>query len=189
MGFVFSAFALAYAAFEIPTARLTDRRGTRLVLTRIVAWWSAFTLATGATVGYVSLLLTRFLFGVGEAGAWPGVARTFSRWIPLNERGRHQGIFFASAHFAGGITPLIVTSLLPFLSWRAIFFCFGALGLLWAAAWYACGFATTRKDIPPSTRLELAHITAGRETAVPHPSGWPLLENLLRNRAACSRCA
>jgi len=78
------------------------------VLARIVVWWSAFTMATGATVGYASLLVTRFLFGVGEAGAWPGVARTFSRWIPRAERGRVQGLFFASAHFAGGITPLVV---------------------------------------------------------------------------------
>ena len=81
MGWVFSAFALAYAVFEIPTAWWADRRGTRSVLTRIVVWWSAFTIATAAAFNYVSLLVMRFLFGMGEAGAWPSVARTFSRWI------------------------------------------------------------------------------------------------------------
>ena len=113
MGYVFSAFALAYALFEIPTAWWADRGGTRLVLTRIVLWWSTFTIATAAAVNYATLLLVRFLFGAGEAGAWPCVARTFSRWIPARERGRVQGIFFAGAHLAGGLTPLAVVALQP----------------------------------------------------------------------------
>jgi sugar phosphate permease len=104
MGWVFSAFALAYAAFEIPTAWWADRQGTRRVLTRIVVWWSSFTIATAGAFNYASLLALRFLFGVGEAGAWPGVARTFSRWIPRRERGTIQGIFFIGAHLAGGVT-------------------------------------------------------------------------------------
>ena len=78
MSIVFSAFTLAYAVFEIPTAWWADRAGTRNVLTRIVAWWSTFTIATAAAFSYTSLLVTRFLFGLGEAGAWPSVARTFS---------------------------------------------------------------------------------------------------------------
>lgn len=91
MGYVFSAFTLAYAIFEIPTGAWGDKVGTRKVLTRIVLWWSAFTCITGAAFSYVSLLATRFLFGAGEAGAWPNVARTFSRWFPLAERGTVQG--------------------------------------------------------------------------------------------------
>jgi MFS family permease len=70
MGYVFTIFQLAYALFEIPTARWADRRGTRLVLARIVVWWSCLTALTGAATGYVSMLTVRFLFGVGEAGAW-----------------------------------------------------------------------------------------------------------------------
>src|SRR3954452_24881679 len=75
MGYVFSAFTLAYAIFEIPTARWADQIGSRKVLTRIVVWWSAFTEATAAAFNYVALLAIRFLFGVGEAGAWPNAAR------------------------------------------------------------------------------------------------------------------
>src|SRR4051794_6965361 len=93
MGVVYSAFALAYAAFEIPTAWWADRVGTRRVLTRVVVWWSGFTMATAAAFNYASLLLIRLLFGMGEAGAWPSVARAFSRWIPRRERGIVQGIF------------------------------------------------------------------------------------------------
>ena len=85
MGTVFSAFALAYALFEIPTAWLADRLGSRKVLTRIVVWWSAFTIATGAARNLASLVVTRFLFGAGEAGAWPCVSRAFS---PMGAGGR-----------------------------------------------------------------------------------------------------
>src|SRR5204863_6828005 len=88
MGWIFTAFQLAYGLFEIPTGRWADRVGTRSVLARIVLWWSAMTMATAAAVSYVTMLAVRFLFGAGEAGAWPGVARTFSRWIPQSERGR-----------------------------------------------------------------------------------------------------
>jgi MFS family permease len=108
MSVVYSAFALAYALFEIPTAWWADRRGTRHVLTRIVLWWSAFTMLTAATWNYVVLVVTRFLFGAREAGAWPSAARTFSRWVPRAERGTIQGIFFSGAHLAGGLTPMLV---------------------------------------------------------------------------------
>ena len=79
MGYVFSAFYLSYALFEIPTGWWGDKVGTRKVLTRIVCWWSAFTVLTGFAWNYSSLIAIRFLFGAGEAGAWPNVARTFSR--------------------------------------------------------------------------------------------------------------
>src|SRR6476620_2677199 len=136
MGYVFTVFQLAYALFEIPTAWLADRRGTRSVLSRIVIWWSALTAATGAAFSYPAMLVIRFLFGAGEAGAWPCVARTFSRWIPARERGRVQGIFFAGAHLAGGLTPLAVVALQPYLHWRAIFIAFGLVGFVWAMAWH-----------------------------------------------------
>src|SRR5687767_10631104 len=82
MSLVFSAFTLAYGLFEIPTGWWGDRIGTRRVLTRIVSWWSAFTIITAVSFNYASLLLIRFLFGAGEAGAWPKAARTLSRWFP-----------------------------------------------------------------------------------------------------------
>jgi MFS family permease len=103
MGWVYSAFALAYAGFEIPTAWWADRFGTRRVLTRIVVWWSSFTIATAAAFSFGSLVVIRFLFGAGEAGAWPSVARTFSRWIPRSERGtiKHGFADAQVAVFAG----------------------------------------------------------------------------------------
>ena len=75
MSVVFSAFTLAYSLFEIPSGWLGDVRGPRRVLTRIVLWWSGFTMLTGAARGFGPLLTTRFLFGAGEAGAFPNMVR------------------------------------------------------------------------------------------------------------------
>jgi MFS family permease len=120
----------------VPSAWWGERVGTRRVLTRIVCWWSAFTIATAAGWSYASMLVIRFLFGAGEAGAWPNAARTFSRWIPAHERGRVQGVFFAGAFLAGGLTPALVALLEPHVGWRGVFACFGLVGFVWAAAWY-----------------------------------------------------
>src|SRR5262245_23790540 len=94
MGWVFSAFVIAYAVFEIPSGWLGDVIGPRKVLTRIVLWWSGFTMATGAVWNYATLLIARFLFGAGEAGAFPNISRSLSRWLPLRERGTAHGVIF-----------------------------------------------------------------------------------------------
>src|SRR5262249_10807148 len=82
VGWMFSVFTFAYAFFEIPSGWLADLMGPRRMMTRIVLWWSGFTMATGLAWSFPSLLATRFLFGVGEAGAFPTISRSFSRWFP-----------------------------------------------------------------------------------------------------------
>jgi ACS family glucarate transporter-like MFS transporter len=170
MSYAFSAFTLAYALFEIPTAWWADRVGSRGVLTRIVLWWSAFTMATAAAFSYAALLGIRFLFGVGEAGAWPNVARVFSRWIPAYERGRMQGIFFASAHLSGGLTPLLVAYLAMFLPWRALFLIFGCIGVIWALTW-RLWFRDEPRDHLAVGKVELDFIERNRELPAPHAGG------------------
>lgn len=175
MSFVFSAFTIAYAAFEIPTAWWGEKIGTRKVLTRIVAWWSAFTMATAASTSYAVLLVVRFLFGVGEAGAWPNAAKAFSRWIPAAERGRVQGIFFMGAHLAGGVTPALVTYLAPLLGWRGVFIAFGSIGFVWAALWYRW-FRDEPSEHSEVGAAELHWIESGRgDTAEHHTEGWRAL--------------
>ena len=161
MNFVFSAFAVAYAGFEIFSAWWGEKIGARRVLTRIVVWWSAFTMATAGAWSYSSLLAIRFLFGAGEAGAWPNAALAFSRWIPLRERGRVQGFFFAAAHLSGGITPMLVGWLLTFLPWRGVFLVCGAGGLFWAVAWYRW-FRDEPRDHPGVNQAEAQLIEVGR---------------------------
>jgi MFS transporter, ACS family, glucarate transporter len=187
MSYVYSAFALAYAAFEIPTAWWADRFGTRRVLARIVVWWSGFTIATAAAFNLVSLVVIRFLFGAGEAGAWPSVARTFSRWIPRTERGRIQGIFFAGAHLAGGVTPMIALALLQVTGWRMVFVIFGALGLVWAAAWYRW-FRDEPAEHPQVNAAELARILADRPPDRPHRTDLSYWKRLFGQRNVLALC-
>ena len=167
MSLVYSAFTLAYALFEIPTGAWGDRVGPRRVLTRIVVWWSSFTIATATITNYGSLLMIRFLFGAGEAGAFPNVTRTLSRWFPVAERGTAQGIFFAGAHLGGGLTPIVVSVLLGWLPWRGVFVAFGLVGFVWALAWYHW-FRDEPSEHPAVSPEELAHIEAGRKPKLPH---------------------
>jgi MFS family permease len=187
MSAVYSAFALAYALFEIPTAWWADRKGTRLVLTRIVIWWSGFTMLTAAAWNFSSMVVTRFLFGIGEAGAWPSAARTLSRWIPQRERGTIQGIFFSGAHLAGGVTPIIVLALLQVTNWRGVFIVFGLLGVVWAAAWYAW-FRDEPGEHPAVNAAEKELIEAGRTTAADHPTGWAYWRRLFGHRNTLPLC-
>jgi MFS family permease len=161
MGLVFSTFAVAYAGFEVLTAWWGEKVGARRVLTRIVLWWSAFTMMTAAAWSYVSLLVIRFLFGAGEAGAWPNAALAFSRWTPQRERGRMQGVFFAAAHGSGGLTPLIVAALLTVTSWRGVFVICGLTGLVWAATWYRW-FRDEPRDHPGVNAAEAEMIESER---------------------------
>jgi ACS family glucarate transporter-like MFS transporter len=184
MSYVFSAFTLAYALFEIPTAWWADRVGSRSVLTRIVLWWSAFTMATAASFNYASILIVRFLFGIGEAGAWPNAARVFSRWIPARERGRVQGVFFAGAHLSGGLTPILVAYLATFLNWRVIFLIFGCVGFVWALCWY-WWFRDEPRDHKSVTVEERDLIEGTRGLPPGHGGSWTLV---FRTRSLLPLC-
>jgi len=189
MSLIYSAFALSYALFEIPTAWWADRRGTRHVLTRIVGWWSAFTIATAASFNFVSMAVTRFLFGMGEAGAWPAVARTFSRWVPRSERGTVQGIFFSGAHLSGGLTPLFVVWLTQalHLPWRLVFLLFGLLGIVWATVWFLW-FRNDPSEHPGVNAAELDRIVTDRPPHSGHHEGWAYWKQLLGHRNTAPLC-
>jgi MFS family permease len=187
MSWIYSAFAIAYAAFEIPTAWWADRMGTRQVLTRIVTWWSAFTMASAAAWNFGSLLVIRFLFGAGEAGAWPSMARTFSRWIPRSERGTIQGIFFAAAHVTGGLTPMIALAVAGLCGWRWTFVIFGIPGIVWAIAWHRW-FRDDPEQHAAVSPAELEKIVAGREQSTGQHEGWAYWRQLLRHRNTLPLC-
>jgi MFS family permease len=139
MGWVFSAFTLAYAVFEIPGGYLGDRIGPRRVLLRIVLWWSFFTAATGWAWSWGSLLVTRFLFGAGEAGCFPNLTKAFNGWLPPAERSRVQGVMWMSTRWGGAATPMVVFGCMQFMTWRTAFMLFGLLGIGWAVVfhwWY-----------------------------------------------------
>jgi MFS transporter, ACS family, glucarate transporter len=136
-GWVTGMFTLAYCLFEIPTGMMGDRIGPRRVLTRIVVWWSAFTALTGAVTSFYPLLVVRFLFGAGEAGAFPNASVVVSRWFPPQQRATMSGVNLMSSQVGGAIAPLLVLPIQMRYGWRMSFFVFGVAGLVWAAVWYA----------------------------------------------------
>ena len=136
MGWILSSFQWAYALFQIPGGWLGDRIGPRRALTLIVSWWSMFTCATIFAWSAGSMALIRFLFGMGEAGAFPIATRSLSRWMLPTERGFAQGATHAGSRLGGAITPALVVLIIARWGWRAAFLCCGALGLIWATVWY-----------------------------------------------------
>jgi MFS transporter, ACS family, glucarate transporter len=163
-------FALSYCLFEIPTGALGDRIGPRRVLTRIVLWWSAFTSLTGAVSNYWLLLLTRFCFGAGEAGAFPNAAIVVSRWFPASQRASMSGVMLMASQIGGAIAPLLIVPIQVRYGWRAAFFVFGAGGVLWAAVWSAW-FRDSPAEKPGVSAVELAE-TADQPSAPSHAFGW-----------------
>jgi len=136
IGAVFSAFLLSYALFEIPGAWYGDYAGARKGLMRIVAGWSAFTALTGWAWNYTSMIVIRFLFGIGEAGCFPIITKSFATWLPSAERTQAQGLLWTAARWGGAFTPLLVVFVLRFVSWRISFVVFGSMGIIWALLFY-----------------------------------------------------
>jgi ACS family glucarate transporter-like MFS transporter len=160
MGWVFGAFTLAYALFEIPTGYMGDKLGARRVLLRVVLWWSFFTAATGWAWNWLSLVVTRFLFGAGEAGCFPNITKAFNRWLPPHERLRAQGVLWMSARWGGAATPYLTYLVLQHVTWRVAFFLFGLLGVAWAIA-FAAWYRERPQDHPSVNAAELAIVPKG----------------------------
>jgi len=137
VGYIFGAFTLAYALFEIPGGWLGDRFGPKKVLMRVVLWWSFFTAATAWAGSALTMIAVRFLFGAGEAGCFPNITKVFTTWLPKEERVRAQSVLWLAARWGGALTPLLVVAVLGLVSsWRRAFELFGALGLVWAYFFY-----------------------------------------------------
>jgi len=128
MGWIFSAFVWAYAIFQVPGGWLSDRFGACPVLATIVAYWSVMTAATAMATGAVSFFVIRFLFGAGEAGAFPGATRAMQVWYPRSERGFVQGLTHSASRLGAAIAPPIVVLIVTTLGWRSVFYICGAVG-------------------------------------------------------------
>jgi MFS transporter, ACS family, glucarate transporter len=179
----FTAFAIAYGVFEIPSGWWGDVRGPRKVLIRIVVWWSLFTAITGLVGwriagltlgGLTTLTVVRFLFGAGEAGAYPNIARALHNWFPAHERGSAQGWVWMSGRLMGGLTPLIWMLLVsgtqwtsPLVGWRTAFWLFGLMGVGWCFL-FAWRFRDRPEQHPKTNDAERKLIAAGRVAGSEH---------------------
>ncbi|MEP6669820.1 MAG: MFS transporter [Chthoniobacter sp.] len=172
----FTAFALAYALFEVPTGWMGDMFGPRRALLRIVLWWSAFTVLSAAvglhvgpiTLGLGFLIGVRLLFGLGEAGAFPNITRALHNWLPLEERGRGQGKVWFCGKLMGGLTPFLWTVLVvgtgvtpALFGWRGAFCLFGVIGVAWCV-FFARWFRDRPEDNSAVNAAELALIQRDR---------------------------
>lgn len=165
-------FTLAYAAFEVPSGWLGDVYGPRKTLIRIVLWWSVFTALTAfvgveiggsVLVGAGLLAVIRFLFGMGEAGAYPNITRALHNWFPVVDRGFAQGMVWMSGRLMGGLTPLVWWLLISQMQipWRGTFWLFGGIGVVWCIL-FALWFRNRPDEKPEVNQAELQMIRAGR---------------------------
>jgi MFS family permease len=197
----FTSFAIAYAIFEIPVGWLGDRLGPRGTLIRIVAWWSVFTILTGLVglrVGGIvlgglgTMVVVRLLFGAGEAGAFPNIARAIHNWFPVATWPAAQGFIWMSSRLMGGITPLIWALLVSgtaytsaIVDWRGAFLFFGLIGFVWCAV-FAMSFRNRPAEHPGTNEAERQlvgdHVAAeGEHGAIP----W---RGMLRSRTLWALC-
>ena len=181
MGWVLSAFALGYALLQVPSGMLADRLGARAVLTAIVSIWSAFTALTGLVWNFVSLLVVRFLFGAGEAGAFPSMSRVTFSWIPIRERGIVIGLNFSGSRLGAAFALPLVAWLITAFGWRNAFFILGAVGIGWALLWWF-GFRDLPEDHPSISEAEKKEILQGRQQDEGGQSEKVPLGELLKSR-------
>jgi MFS transporter, ACS family, glucarate transporter len=205
-GWVFAAFGLAYAAFEVPSGWLGDRYGPRVVLCRIVLWWSFFTALTGCVwhfsipLGYsipmpypltiwfdsiplvinslVLLIAVRFLFGMGEAGAYPVTARALRNWFPYTRRGFAQGLLWSFGRWGGAIAPTLIAGLMVPFGWRGGFIVFGLMGVVWVIM-FAQFFRNSPAEHPGVNDAERALILQKGDDRDKLPLSW---RTMLRSR-------
>jgi MFS family permease len=161
MGYIFAAFTLAYALFEIPGGWLGDKIGPRKVLMRVVLMWSLFTAATGRAWNFVSLAVMQFFFGAGEAGAFPNLAKAFTNWLPPRERNRAVSLMWLCTRWGGAVTPLLVVWVMSRVGWRWAFVVFAAPGVVWALLFYVW-FRDHPRDHRGVNAAELKLLPQGR---------------------------
>jgi ACS family glucarate transporter-like MFS transporter len=167
LGWVLGIFALAYGGFEIPTGLMGDRLGAKKVLIRVVLWWSAFTVLTGFSTGFGMLVVTRFLFGAGEAGAYPNSSIVLAKWFPSIERARGQAWIWSASRIGGALTPFIVIPIQTHFGWRASFIFLGALGIVWVVIW-KLWFREEPADMKGIDKQELDEILTQRNLPEGH---------------------
>lgn len=162
MGWVLSIFALGYALFQVPSGLMADKYGPRKVLASIVSIWSVLTALTGAVTNFVNLMVVRFAFGAGEAGAFPGMARATFSWIPLKERGTVTGLNFSGSRLGAAFALPFVAWLITDFGWRNAFLILGLIGVVWATAWWLA-FRDTPEEHPALSAAERDEIVATRQ--------------------------
>jgi ACS family glucarate transporter-like MFS transporter len=165
LGWVFSAFLIGYALFQVPGGWLADRFGARLVISVGVVWWGLFTTLTalvppGMATSVVLLILTRFVLGLGEAVLFPSSNKLVSAWIPSSERGLANGLIFAGVGAGAGVTPPLIIYILSRWGWHCSFYASAGIGLAVGLVWFILVRDTPRTH-PLASVMEVEKIETG----------------------------
>jgi ACS family glucarate transporter-like MFS transporter len=171
LGWVFSAFLIGYAGFQIPGGWLAVRMGPRKVLTFGVLWWGVFTALTavvspGASHALTLLILVRLGLGIGESVVYPAANQFVARWVPVQERGKANGWIFAGVGAGAGLTPPLLNAIIESYGWRASFWFCAVVGCIAGLVWYLAA-RDRPEDHPRVSNAELAHIRAGIDSSRP----------------------
>ena len=170
MGQIFSAFVLGYALFQVPGGWMGDKWGPRRVLTFAVIWWSIFTAMTAVAptlplahlMGIMgSLMMVRFLIGIGEAAALPNFNRAVANWHPPHERGLGIGITIGGIGIGSALTPPVTAWIMVNYGWQTAFYAAGLLGIVIALLWY--WYATDFPRQHPHVNAAEATLIEGKE--------------------------
>ncbi len=180
---IMAAFTLGYAVFQSPAGKLADNKGPRLVLSSIITVWSIFTALTSFAWNFTSMLVIRFFFGGGEAGAFPTLSKVVYKWFPLSERGTIQGINFSGSRIGGAVAYPIVATLIAWVGWHYSFIIFGLIGLLFAVICWVI-FRDSPEESHFVSEQEKAYILANRQQDTTPKSEVPKISfgELFRDR-------
>jgi MFS transporter, ACS family, glucarate transporter len=163
LGWIFSAFLIGYAGFQIPAGWLATRFGPRLVITLGVVWWGVATALTtlippGVSQAVVLLIALRFALGAGESVIYPAASQFVARWIPEQERGFANGLIFAGVGAGSGLTPPLLTWFILIHGWRSAFWFSAVVGVVAGVVWWWFARDTPEEDpkVSPS-ELKIIH--------------------------------
>ena len=165
LGWIFSAFLIGYAGFQVPAGWLASRFGPRLVIAMGVVWWGVATALTtlipaGIPQAVYLLMAIRFALGAGEAVIYPAANQFVARWVPEQERGLVNGLIFAGVGAGSGLTPPLLAWFILHHGWRSAFWFSAVVGVVAGAVWWWYARDTPEED-PRVSPAELAFIREG----------------------------
>ncbi len=178
LGWIFSAFLIGYAGFQVPAGWLASRFGPRLVITLGVVWWGVTTALTtlippGISQAVLLLIGIRFTLGAGEAVIYPAANQFVARWVPEQERGFINGLIFAGVGAGSGLTPPLLAWFILHHGWRSAFWFSAIIGVIAGGVWWWFARDTPEEDpnVSPSELNVIHQGIAVVETDAPPSSG------------------
>src|SRR5687768_3995829 len=155
-GGIITWFLLAYTISQALSGKLYDRVGTKRGFVYSIILWSLAAMAHAFARGLASLSVFRFVLGLGEAGNWPGAAKTVAEWFPIRERAFGMAIFNSGAAIGSVVAPPLIAWVALTYGWRKAFFIGAILSSIVMVAWFF--FYRTPAEHPNLSESELKHI-------------------------------